>query len=426
MTSVAWKQLRHVFAVVSGATPKSGNADYWDGSILWATPEDIGSLEGYWLRETRRKLTRAGYESCGTTIVPRSSIVLTKRAPIGHVAVLAEEACSNQGCFLLVPRRETDTRFHYYWLSAQADYLQILGRGSTFMELSTSDVKSLRIPQPSLEAQRAVADRLDGVTARLDALVAENERVLKLLSEKRRSIITRAVTSGPDYRGLRRRSRIPQLGKIPAHWKTVRLRFLLTEIQQGWSPRAGISAPSDDDWGVLKLNAVSRGRYDDRAAKAIPRNVKPRPDLEIQPGNVLVTRSNTPRRVGDACFVDETRPKLMLSDIIYRLGLRKDVVDGKFLVYFLTLPVGRVQIEIDARGTSASMVKISQEHIKNWRIPLPPLDEQRSIVATLVRETERIERAKDAAEHAIELIKERRAALIAAAVTGQVKLESVA
>jgi type I restriction enzyme, S subunit len=76
-------QLRHVFSVVSGATPESGEPTYWDGDILWVTPEDIGSLEGYCLSDTRRKITSDGYENCGTKLVPKDSIVLTKRAPIG-------------------------------------------------------------------------------------------------------------------------------------------------------------------------------------------------------------------------------------------------------------------------------------------------------------------------------------------------------
>ena len=168
MTLVVQKQLRHVFAVISGATPKSGNADYWDGDILWATPEDISSLDGYWLRDTRRKITRAGYSSCGTSTAPRNSVVLTKRAPIGQVALLANQACANQGCFLLIPSRDTDTRFYYYWLSVQTSYLQVLGRGSTFMELSTDAVKSLDIPHPPLPQQRAIADYLDRETARLE------------------------------------------------------------------------------------------------------------------------------------------------------------------------------------------------------------------------------------------------------------------
>ena len=155
---------------------------------MWVTPEDLSSLDSYWLEDTRRKITQVGYESCGTTTAPRGSIVLTKRAPIGQVAVLAEPCCSNQGCFLLTPRRDQDSRYYYYWLSVQTDRLQVLGRGSTFMELSTDELKSLHIPQPPLSRQCAIADYLDRETARIDGLIAAKERLLHILAEKRRAL----------------------------------------------------------------------------------------------------------------------------------------------------------------------------------------------------------------------------------------------
>ena len=112
----------------------------------------------------------------------------------------------------------------------------------------------------------------------------------------------------------------------------------------------------------------------------------------------------------------------MLSDIIYRLAIRTGVIDGRFLVSFLILPLGRIQIENDARGTSASMVKISQEHIKNWWIPVPPIAEQRSIIAALAGQTRVIDQTRARIERTVALIKERRSALIAAAVTGRIDI----
>ena len=247
----AEKQLRHVFKVVSGATPDSGNADYWDGNMLWATPEDLSSLDGYWLRRTRRMITRAGYESCSTKVAMPRSVVLTKRAPIGQVALLANEACTNQGCFLLVPRCETDTRFYYYWLSTQSAFLQVLGRGSTFMELSTDDLKSLTIPHPSLRLQRAIADHLDRETARLDALAAAKERVLALLAEKHRTLITRAVIRGLDPNVSFRNSGIQWLGEIPMHWSVRRIAWLFRERDHRGQP----------DLRLLKVFDQHRRRY---------------------------------------------------------------------------------------------------------------------------------------------------------------------
>ena len=302
--------------------------------------------------------------------------------------------------------------------------LELAANGVTRFGIPKSEIGTMRLPVPPLPQQRIIAEYLNRETARLDALVVAKERVLGLLAEKRRALITRAVTRGLDPGAPLRDSGIPWIGEVPTHWKIVRLRFLVAGIEQGWSPEAAMLQPRLDEWGVLKLNAVNRGRFDETATKTLPPDEHPRADLEVHPGDVLVTRSNTPLLVGDACFVETTRPKLMLSDIIFRLVVRTGVIDGRFLVSFLVLPVGRIQIENDARGTSASMVKISQEHIKNWWIPVPPFDEQRSIIATLAYQTRMIDQMRATNERTITLIKERRAALIAAAVTGRIDIRA--
>lgn len=417
-------QMRHLFKVVSGSTPSGSEVEYWGGEVNWVTPADIGSLSGIYLRTTDRTLTNEGVQACGAQLVPAGSIVVTKRAPIGNVAILAASACSNQGCLLLAAERELDTRFYFYWLKHSAEGLNALGRGSTFLELSTEDLKSLRVPLPQLASQRAIADFLDAETARIDALIAAKENLLAMLAEKRRALVTQAVTRGLDPSVPMRDSGIPWLGEIPAHWDEVRLRFLFDRIEQGWSPQAESREPSENEWGVLKLSAVSRGYFDESAAKALPPELEPRLDYEVQAGDFLLTRANTPSLVGDVCFVEATRPKLMLCDLIYRLALRPKLVDGRYLAHFLGLPLGRSQIEADARGTSSSMVKISQEHIKSWLVLLPPLQEQVEITAHLNRDLEAISRIESASTATLGLLRERREAVIAAAVTGQLEPEA--
>ena len=108
------------------------------------------------------------------------------------------------------------------------------------------------VPVPPLPQQRAIADYLDRETARLDALVAAKERVLGLLAEKRRALITRAVTRGLDPRAPLRDSGIPWLGEIPAHWRSMRLRFLMRHLEQGWSPEAENREPGEERVGSLE------------------------------------------------------------------------------------------------------------------------------------------------------------------------------
>ena len=384
MTSVARKQLRHVFTVASGATPRSGSADYWDGSILWVTPEDISSLEGYWLRDTRRKITRAGYESCGTTIVPANSVVLTKRAPIGHVAVIAEDACSNQGCFLLVPRHEADTRFYYYWLSAQNDYLQVLGRGSTFMELSADELKSLSIPHPSPSKQRAIADYLDCETARVDALLAEKERVLALLAEKRRALIKRAVAGGLDPTVSLRDSEAPWLGKIPAHWAIVPLRFLVdwtsgatpdTRHPEYWDGEIPWVSPKD-----MKQDAITDTR-DHVSEMALSgsnlRMIDPGAILIVVRGMILI--HSFPAAIN-------TLPVTINQDM-KALRCRETLAPQYLRAFFHGFEEFAVSLaDVSAHGTR----RLDTTVLGRLKIPVPPLREQKQIAMHVDKVVERV------------------------------------
>lgn len=418
------KQLRHVFSVSSGATPASSNAEYWNGEILWATPEDIGGLDGYWLRRTRRRITRAGYESCGASIAPCTSILLTKRAPIGQTAVLADNACSNQGCFLLTPSESTDTRFYYYWLSAQTDYLQALGRGSTFMELSTDELKSLVLPDLPLPRQRAIADYLDRETARLDALLAAKERVLGLLAEKRRALITRTVTRGLDAHAPLRDSGISWLGAIPVHWRVERLKFHLHGIEQGWSPICDNVPAASEEWGVLKAGCVNGWEFDPNQNKRLPDDTAPRLQYEVCGGDVVLSRANTTSLLGSAVLVAEVRPRLLLCDKLYRLDVNDDTLNRQYLVSFLRTAAGRHEFERDATGTSNSMQNIGQDSVRNLWLPVPPIDEQ-CVIADYIRTASvKLEAIGAATDSTVRLLKERRAAVIAAAVTGQIDVKA--
>lgn len=408
MTLTVQKQLRHVFEVISGATPNSGNADYWDGEMLWATPEDIGTLEGYWLRDTRRKITPAGYESCGTTIAPPSSVVLTKRAPIGQIALLADEACSNQGCFLLIPRRKTDTRFYYYWFSVQTDYLQVLGRGSTFMELSTDELKSLYIPHPSLQLQRAIADYLDRETAQLDALVTAKERLLDLLAEKRRALITHTVTRGLNPDAPLRDSGIPWLGKIPEKWKRRRIAWLFRERDERGEPYLPLLEVSINV-GVA-VREFSEDRIENTAADFNTYKV-------ARQGDVVFNKM----RMWQGAVGVAPQDGLVSPDYVVAAPT------GALLPQYagLLFRIDRFSAECARRshGIVWDRLRLYWEDFRDIDLPLPPIDAQQEIADRVVETTAKFDALVCATERTIALLKERRAALIAAAVSGHIEME---
>ena len=175
--------LKRPFRVVNGSTPKSGEPGNWDGDIPWVTPEDLGRMKGRLLQGPARYLTRKGYESCGAQIVRAGSLVLSTRAPIGHLAIAGTSVCTNQGCRSLVLRHSGDETYFYFQLHAAEPVLEAAGRGSTFKELATEDLESVALCVPPPGEQRTIAGFLDRETAKIDALVARKKRLIELLQE---------------------------------------------------------------------------------------------------------------------------------------------------------------------------------------------------------------------------------------------------
>lgn len=187
------KKVKYLFSVVNGATPKSSVPEYWDGDIMWITPADM-SFEMFEIKDSRQKITAAGLASCGTTLVPKGSIVISTRAPIGQICIAGKELCTNQGCKTLVCFEELCNEYFYYYLKVQAKVLNMLGRGTTFLELSSRDLGDFLLPLPPLSEQKAIAAYLDKKCGEIDALSERNKNIIESLREYKQSLIYEAVT----------------------------------------------------------------------------------------------------------------------------------------------------------------------------------------------------------------------------------------
>ena len=194
------RQLKRLFHIRNGSTPKSSEATYWDGDVTWITPEDLGESNQKAILRSRRSITEAGLRSCGTTLVPAGSIVLSSRAPIGYVAIAGVDLCTNQGCRSLVHRQTLSETYYFYYLLTVGSELTSLGQGSTYMELSRHDLSALVVIRPDFHEQEAIAEFLDRETAKIDALVARVREAVERLKELRAALISAAVTGRIDVR----------------------------------------------------------------------------------------------------------------------------------------------------------------------------------------------------------------------------------
>jgi type I restriction enzyme S subunit len=164
-----WQRLRleQCCEVVGGSTPKTSVPTYWDGTVPWATPRDVADLDGKVISDTQRRLTHEGLASCGATVLPVGSVLLSSRAPIGHVAINSVPMATNQGFKSQVPRTDlVHSGFLYWWLKSKRTYLAGLGNGATFKEVSKAVVSRVEIALPPLPEQRRLTEILD----RTDAL----------------------------------------------------------------------------------------------------------------------------------------------------------------------------------------------------------------------------------------------------------------
>jgi type I restriction enzyme S subunit len=293
--------------------------------------------------------------------------------------------------------------------------------------ISYAQFGSLSVPLVPIEEQESIAAFLDSETAKIDALIAEQKRLLELLAEKRQAVISHAVTKGLNPDASMKPSGMAWLGELPSHWSVLRIKHCIASIEQGWSPQCdGIPVESEAEWGVLKVGCVNGGVFRPEENKRLPDELDPLPDLALTEGDVLVSRANTRELVGGAAVVERSYERLLLCDKLYRIRTNPKELLPSYLARWLGSDPARSRIQLDASGASSSMLNIGQAVILEMSLPVPPVEEQHQIVEKLRSATAAMDRTQELAERSIALLHERRSALIAAAVTGQIDVREAA
>lgn len=416
--------LKAIFKIVGGSTPSSDTEDFWGGEVKWITPADLSRLGSLYITETERKLTEKGVNSCGTSIVPKNSIVLSTRAPIGSLAVTMAPMCTNQGCKSLVNLGAEEPAFFAYVLGACTDELNIRGKGTTFLELSGDQLGAFRVPRPPYEEQVSIKHFLDAELRRLDMLVAEQDRLLSLLAEKRQATISHAVTQGLNPDAPMKNSGVEWLGEVPAHWSLKRIKYLVIKddgIQMG--PFGGMLLDLDSEESGFKVygqeNTISgdftlgRRWISEERYKALER-------YSLHSGDLVLTRKGS---LGN-CRLIETLPEPGIADSdTIRLRVCNDSISPSFLKILLH-DAAYVFVQIAQSRRGAILAGLNTETIANVLIVVPPRSEQDHLMKVLASQLAEIDKLVTEAIFATDLLKERRTALISAAVTGKIDVRN--
>ncbi len=354
------------------------------------------------MQVTERTLTRTGVSN-GSAIVPANSVLLSIRAPIGYVARTAHPVAFNQGCRGLVPNSETSPAYLVYALVACAPELESLGRGTTFTEISAAQMAALHIPIPPAEEQRAIADHLDHETAKIDTLIAKQQKLIATLRERRRAIIRHSLERGDGWVTSRMKHIAKtNLGKMLDAGRVVR---------EGDQSTPYVRAADILADGTVRLTDLNE----------MPFSANEMTHFDLQRGDVLLIEGGA--TVGRPGFLDADAPGVAFQKTVNRLRTGPDL-DARF-AYWSMLALYESDYYANYFG-SVSFVHLTGEKLREIPLAHPCLSEQRVIAAFLDEQTAKIDRLIAKTEQFIELSKERRTALITAAVTGQVDVRKSA
>lgn len=230
-----------------------------------------------------------------------------------------------------------------------------------------------RVDLPPLGEQRKIAAILSAV----DEAIEATQAVINQLQVVKKAMMAELLSRGLP--GRHTRFKPTEIGQLPEDWGASALGNCLEGIDAGWSPKCDPQPAGTDEWGVLKVSAVSWGAFRPDENKRLPAELEPRPEIEVRAHDVILSRANTPDLVGRAVLVRATRTKLLLSDKLLRLRPRGGLVTPGYLNLVLASTISRIQIEDKATGSSRSMKNISQSALCEVTIPLPTLEEQESI-----------------------------------------------
>ena len=353
-------RLGDICTVVSGSTPKSGISDYWDGDVVWITPAEL-TEDSYIINDSVRHITQKAVQETSLKPFPAGTVILSSRAPIGKTAIAGREMYCNQGFKNLICSSRVNNKYLYFFLSCKTEYLNSLGRGATFKEISKTIVENIEIPLPGIPEQKRIATEFEHIQG------------LEQGFQKQVSFFDQLVKS--QFVEMFGDPMTNEMG-----WEKVQLSTCLENIDSGRSPVCDAFARQGNWPAVLKLSAATYGFYRPEENKAMLDENLFVEDAAVRAGDLLFTRKNTPELVGMCAYVYDTPSRLMMPDLIFRLNTTNRC-NKVFLWKLINHNLFRDCIQAIATGSAKSMSNISKERLLSLKIILPPVELQEQFAA---------------------------------------------
>jgi len=412
----------------SGKTPSGGAEMYFEEGVTFIRSQNVYD-EGLRLDDVVYIDTQIDEELRASRVRGGDILLNITGASLGRTCLVPDglpHANVNQHVCIVRLHSVALRSFVALALKSHSTKIQIQAaqNGAAREGLNFAQVSKLVLAIPPLAERTRIAEFLDREAGKIDELVAEQQRLMELLKEKRQAVVSHAVTKGLNPAVSMKPSGIEWLGDVPAHWKVGRCGFYMTILSGFAFPSSGFT----DDEGETKLLrgvnvGVSSLRWDDTVywRRTAGDDLD---DYEIQKGDVVIGMDRP--LISDGIRVAKVKAKDLPCLLLQRVASLKpgDRLNSDYLLSLLSSEMFVAHFSPETTGVSVP--HISPEQIQNFVVPVPPIDEQETIVSFIHTETEKLDALTAEAQKTIDLLQERRIALISAAVTGQIDVRELA
>lgn len=393
-----------------GWTPPTSDDSNFDGDSLWANISDLGER---YVSDTAKRVSDDAIHVARARPAPAGSLLFSFKLSVGAVSFPTVPMYTNEAIASFTPRRELEMRYAYY-----AFPIYILRNAGENIYgapiLNQTRLAQAKVAFPPIEEQRAIAAYLDRETAQIDAFITKNEELIALLTERRGAVIARAVLRGLNASAELRDSGVTWLGEVPSHWRVSRLSRWFEVTLGKMLDEAKFAGTVGDVLPYVRASNIKAERLDLSDVNSMPFTPSEQAKFSLRSGDLVVVEGGS---IGVNAPIEEdmhgwgfqktvNRVRAIRGDFTRFLGYQIDVIREAGVLNMIT--------------NVSTIQHLTAEKLERIVVAMPPAEEQEAIVSHVRRATSAIDRAVETAEEGVRLARERRAALISAAVTGRI------
>lgn len=378
------RKISDIGTVVGGATPSTKKSEnYDDGKIAWITPKDLSTFSSRYIERGERNITEIGLKSCSTQLLPLNTVLFSSRAPIGYVAIAANEVCTNQGFKSVIPNENTDPLFLFYLLKYNKGKIEGMGSGTTFKEVSGNTMKNILVNVPT---DKKVQEKIAAILGSIDDKIEENERINNNLLEQLNQLYTEFSTRS-DWSEM-------TIGDVAVK---VAMGPFGSNIKVSTFVEYGVPIISGNHLRGYFLEEPSYNYITEEHAEKLKNSI-------VYPKDIIFTHAGN---IGQVAMIPDgcEFPYYVLSQRQFYLRCNTELVVPEYVLLFFHSKKGQYELLSYANQTGVPSIAQPATNLKKIRLPIPSLNEQKdwlSVVAPLItmyqnnyQETKRLASLRD-------------------------------